>query len=554
VVEVLGLLPVKDTADVPGTSEATVRFTVQETSGQGVSLDPVSVVRLSHVAKDAIQFQAPFELKDAKPLSLSGGSSQSVLLTLEGLEGAGEYKGTLRLSGAGMQPVDREFRVYLKEHWTVAFLCICLGVIASLALRRWVQHLRPMLEVQQALLLLRRELEHEAQAAQPLDDTERRVLIGIQGELDLLVAQVGAGSVKTADAQAVQTQLRRKRELFPVWLWVRRQVSEVQPASLREPFEQRLDAARALLAQGAVTAEDLARARADVEKIPGELEVAVRQELKKAIDALSGEVEAQREDVHSPLRAKLVAEVAPDVTAARKALERGVADGVKEARALYSRARRTYLDLLASQLVSELSGAPPYGFEPAGWDDLKTQVLAELAPARSLSSDLEVAFAAYERAHRLVLTHTARARRCAARSREAGGGEHQPVARGEGDPQGRAERTDCGPGEGSGARSRGEAPRGRGGLRRRPAQPAAPVPHRAGAQWQGREAPPGHRGHGGARATGGYPRGRSDVLRGAVRARHPREGVPVADGHRCGSLHHVGHHRWAAGSALPLGE
>ena len=408
-VEVLGLLPVMDTADVFGGSEASLSFMVQETSGQGVSLSPVAVFGVSRVAKDAIQPQASFALKDATPLKLKGGLPQPVQVDLEGLQGAGEYRGTLRLSGPGMQPVDREFRVFLKEGWWVALGWICLGVGVSWGLRRSVQWHRPRLDAQRAALLLREELEQEARAAQPLDDTERRVLISVQGELDRLVAQVGANVVKPADAAPIQARLLGKRELFPKWLWVRRQVRETQPASLREPFETRLDKAQALLTQGGATPAELAEARTDVEKIPADIEAAVRNSLKDAIATLAGEVEAQREDMDASLRAKLLAEVSPDVTAARKVLEQGGANAVKEASALYARARRTYLDLLANQLAADLSAAPPYGFVPEVWDDLKKQVLHELEPARNPSSDLEEAFDSYERAHRVFLTRIARA-------------------------------------------------------------------------------------------------------------------------------------------------
>ncbi|AGC43198.1 hypothetical protein MYSTI_01866 [Myxococcus stipitatus DSM 14675] len=404
-VEVLGLAPVADTAWPIGTSEARLRFTVQETSGEEVSLIPATVVALSRVAKDTLQFQAPFTLKDAAPFTLKGGESRTVQLVLAGLDGAGEYRGTLRLSGPGAQPVDREFRVFLKEHWSMALLWISVGVAASLLLRKWVQHFRPRLDAQHALLLIRQELERESEAVQPLDEMERRVLEFVRGEVERMVAQVGSGALKPAAVQAEQTRLLRKRELFQIWMMGRRQVRELQPAKVREHFDKPLDDAKALLMRTGATLEDLSSSRAMLEKIPGDVEAAMKHELKDAIASLAKEVE----DSHAFLGEQFVREVVPDLAAARKAFERDIANGSGEARALFERARRTYLELLAQQLAAQLSATPPLGFTPPAWEELKKSVMGMLADAHDRASGLEVAFASYEQAHRNFLTRAVRA-------------------------------------------------------------------------------------------------------------------------------------------------
>lgn len=409
-VEVSGMEPVEATADPLGTSEAPLRFTVRETSGQELSLEPPSVVGLSQVARSAIQFQAPFKLKDAKALVLRGGTEKQVQLFVEGLEGAGEYKGTLRLSAPGMQPVEREFRVYLKEHWAVALFWVCLGVLASLLLRWVVQHFRPRLEIQHAVLLLHQELEQEAQALpQPLGDLERRVLVSVLTEMNRLVHQAGAGTVKVADAETWQARLEGKRNLFPVWAAVCLRVRDVRSPSIRKLFEERLRVAESRLTGTEVSPKALEESRTDLQSIPTEVDQKVRDELKEAVALLLNEVEAQQKDPGAPLGMQLGRDVTPDLEEARKLLGEGTAESEARARDLYERARRSYLRLLADDLASELTDTEPYGFKKAGWDDLRKRVLEELNRAREPELDLDTAFTRYTRAHHLYLQGAATA-------------------------------------------------------------------------------------------------------------------------------------------------
>jgi hypothetical protein len=405
-VDVLGLEPVTGTAAPWGGSQLTLQFTVQEISGQDITLDPASLVGLSRVTRSSIQFQTPFGLNGMAPTELKGSTSRQVQLTVTDLEGAGEYKGTLRLFAKDRQPVDREVRLFLKEHWLVALFCICLGVGTSLLLRWVLQRFRPRLEAQQNVLFLRHELEQETEAMHPLDDTERRVLAKIMGEMDWLVARVGIGMVKQGDMKTKQDQLQRKGELFTVWLYARRQVLGTHSAGLQKNFDERLSKVEVLLTGSGATENAFDDARKDLEAIPSEFKKLVRDELDGAIAQLTQAVNAQLESSKTKLAQRLRTEVSPELAISRECFD---GKEIEKARSAYTRAHRAYLELLAENLAAQLSGDPPHGVEQSAWNELRGRVLAELGAARKPDTKLHEAFSSYERAHRIFLTAVTRA-------------------------------------------------------------------------------------------------------------------------------------------------
>ncbi len=413
-VEVLGLHPVMTTANVFIDSTATIHFSLRETSGKDLLLESLSVVGLTQVGRDAVQFQARSQVREPKPRKLRGGLPHSEELVLEGLPGAGEYKGTLLLSAAGAQPVERELRLFLKEPWYAALFWIVLGVVASLLLRWATQRLRPRLEKQQAALLLRHELEQETLAQQPpLDGLERQLLARSLTEAERLAAQLEFDATSEADAQSGLARLQHKRALFPVWLAVRRQVLAMRPTELRQPFLERLSVAEAALTRASTTSEELSRIESDLAKAPGEIAQAVRDRLKQALTELATQVDSYREDPSSSLGQSMAVEVAPKLAEAQRHLEdptRSEPQRVDNAFSAYESARRAYVQLLAESLSVQVSGAqPPYGFEQAPWDELRGKVQAMLEQARERTTDLDAAFEAYTRAHRWFLQGIAHA-------------------------------------------------------------------------------------------------------------------------------------------------
>ncbi len=405
-VDVLGLEPVTGTAALWGGSQMTLRFTLQETSGQDITLAPASLVGLSRVTKNSIQFQTPFGLNSSSPIKLKGSTSQQVQLTVTELEGSGEYRGTLRLSANDRQPVDREVRLFIKEHCLVAFFWLCLGISTSLLLRWVLQRFRPRLEAQQNVLILRHELEQETGAVQPLDDTERRVLAKLLGEVDWLVARVGGGMVKEGDIKTRQEQLQHKRELFAVWLDTRRQILGTSSPALHKDFEALLGKVEALLTGSSATATEFQEVRKDLKDVPDQLKKLVDKELGGAITELTKAVNAQLENSKTQLSQRLHTEVSPELTLSREYFD---AKEMEKARNAYTRAHRAYLELLAENLAAQLSGPSPHGIEQPAWNELRERVLVELDAARKPEAKLDEAISSYERAHRIFLTAVTRA-------------------------------------------------------------------------------------------------------------------------------------------------
>ncbi|ADO68995.1 hypothetical protein [Stigmatella aurantiaca] len=404
-VKVLELKPVQGTAEAFGSSSVQVRLSVQETSGEALVVTP-TVLELSRVTRGQLEFQAPFVPLAAPPLKLAGGASLPTTLTVEGLDGAGEYKGTLRLASSTLQPVDQVFHVFLKEGWWVAFGWICAGIAVSLLFRWLVQSVRPRLETQRAALLLRQELGLEAQALEPQDTPGHRVLAGMLGEADLLVMRSGAGALKAQEAQAGLDALQGKRSLFPLWLAIRRQVQALRPASLRAPFQESLTQVENLLTGTAPAPAVIDAALKTLEKMPEEMTQAARGALRQALEALDTEVKVRRDLPASRLGRRLGAEVAPELEKAQALLAENQA---AEAFTAYDRARESYVELLAEELASQVRGNPPLGFSTNDWEELRGRVLAGLEAARGQKVNLDAAFEAYPRAHRLFLTGITRA-------------------------------------------------------------------------------------------------------------------------------------------------
>ncbi|WP_224248191.1 hypothetical protein [Hyalangium gracile] len=396
------VLPVATTASVFSPSEATVALTVGSTADQDLSVG-FQLGPMTRVSRDALQFQAPVTLKAPPRLTLPGGAPTEARIELAGLEGAGEYKGTLYLQSPGAPAVEQELRVFLKEPWGVPLVFIWLGILLS-GLLRWVaQHFRPRLELQHGILLLRRELEHETQAWEPLDAQERRVLSGVLNEADRLNTGLVTGGLKPAEASTRQLVLQQKRDLFPVWVEIRRQVREVRPFKLQEAYAPRLTQAETRLLSVHARAEELEQTRKELMQVPEAIAEAVRNELKAVIEKLQDEVKKHRD---SPFGSRLDAEVSPLL---ETALQHVAANETQKAFEPYEQARGAYLQLLVLQLNSQLPKEAPQGFPKEPWESLRDRVLAELDTARSQTASLETAFQAYTRAHRLFLREGARA-------------------------------------------------------------------------------------------------------------------------------------------------
>ncbi|KFE66497.1 hypothetical protein [Hyalangium minutum] len=400
-VVVKNLLPVEGTTALWGDSEASVAATLELTSGPELTVVP-RVVGMSQVRKDALQFQAPVEVKSPENIPLKEGAPTEARIVLKGLAGAGEYKGTLLFSSEGSQAVEQEVRVFLKEPWFLAFGWIGLGIGLSMFLRWVVQRVQPRLELQHGVLLLRRELEQAAQALDPLEPQERRVLLGVLNEADRMNARIAAGSLKAAEAGTRQLVLQAKCDLWAVWVGIRRQVREVRPYTLQETFAQLLSVAESRLLDSQAQAEELGKARGELMQVPQQIADAVRSELKTAIRELLAEVQVSH---GSPDGSMLEREVTPHL---ETALRHVVANEPREAFEAYDRARRAYLPLLVRQLDSQLSEQAPLGFSENPWKALRKRVRAELATVEQ-AVNMDAAFAAYTRARRLFLEEGAHA-------------------------------------------------------------------------------------------------------------------------------------------------
>jgi hypothetical protein len=334
------------------------------------------------MGKNKVQFQASGKLKNASPIELAGGVMHPQELVLEDLPGAGEYQATLLLSALGKQTVQREVQLFLREPWWVALFWIVLGIVASLLLRWATQHLRPRLESQQTVLLLRQELEQEAHAQHPpLDSREQQFLARLVGEMNRLIARIQFDALKAAQIQASLELMERKRALCLHWLSARRQVL-VMPEELRGPFKKQLDSAEAALTQPGTTVEALSTLDKELQGIPGKIADAIRKKLEGALTSLEEQIKAHQVDPSSELGQRLAAQVSPDIAKAREHLADTNLTGVEQldhAFAAYDMALRAYVGVIADELEAKLlDDTPPMGLAQAGWETLREQVRSAL--------------------------------------------------------------------------------------------------------------------------------------------------------------------------------
>lgn len=401
-VEVLGIETVRSDSLWP--AAPSVWLTLSGKPGVETSqLHLPTIVGLSLTGSENTKYQARFNSitvtgedgKNVESVVLKSGETHRYLLTINGLNAAGQYAGTLRVEGRDAQPIDKPISILVKSSALVATFLIGIGVWVGYLLRRYGTRDRPRLLQQRRLLILFSETETLEREAGQLNEDEKSVLIIIRRRLDGLYEDVGADLAEDADA-AIKL-IDDKLTMFPLWVNTRRRANSVRPPELAEPFRVKLNKVREVLREKQPKDDALKEAQDILKTLPDEITKAVKDDLTKRLKEFRDEVEKFRQAVTS---ASILDSIRDRLEPEIKRAEDSVNSGhLESARAAFDEARLEYARLLTEDLRSNLETATdPLGFDAMKWGALKADVLARLDEV-SRETDADKAIAAYQSAY-----------------------------------------------------------------------------------------------------------------------------------------------------------
>lgn len=399
--------------------EATVRLPFKETAGVGGHVALPQLLNLSRQAPDlgtAIiqpRFESiSFALEGAGPdggsvdvASLDGGipvaahGSGALILRLHGLDGPGEYTGTVRLAVPSGAPVEQAFTLWVRSPWLWGALLIALGAVSSYAVRLYTQRIRPRaVRLQRALALRRRA----SSLLSGQDKEAREVGRAVLGHIDSLVSEIRrpVRGIRVGDAElaAVEPRLR----LYEAWCEVSRKLKAL-------PEELDLAPARKVLSdvEAALRGEETPVERlVDGLRMVRELDVVglARAGLEARLQDMEKQarVLAQQRGEGDTLGFRLTYELLPLLQNVRAGLSQA---DLGAARQQLELARRSYFDILCAELSAAVASTRlPRGFNGEEWRELTTDVKERLKQARARAdASVDDAFRMYQGAHAIYV-------------------------------------------------------------------------------------------------------------------------------------------------------
>lgn len=399
--------------------DATVRLPFKETAGVGGRVLGPRLLQLQRKAPDlgAVLVQpslegAAFSVEGEPPGQGAGDGvtpgegfavephgSGTLVLQLRGLDGPGEYTGTVRVTVLSGAPVEQTFTVWVRSPWTWGALLIALGALSSYAVRLYSQRIRPRaLRLQRALALRGRLQALMSGQDEPAREVGRAVL----GRIDALVAEIRkpVRGIRVGDEElaAVEPRLR----LYEAWCDTSRKVRAL-PEEVRPPQASQVLAA----AEEALRGEDTPAEQLDAQlKAVRELDVAglARAGLEARLQDIERQARtlAKQRGEGDSLGFRLTYELLPLLQTVRDELTRS---DLGTARQRLELARRSYFDILCAELSTAVSSLmPPRGFTADEWKELTVDVKERLRQARARADvSVDEAFHLYQGAHALYV-------------------------------------------------------------------------------------------------------------------------------------------------------
>jgi hypothetical protein len=335
-------------------------------------------------------------LPEGIPVEENGGGA--LLVTLRGLDGPGEYTGTVRLAVPAGPPVEQSFTVWVRSPWTWGALLIALGALSSYAVRLYSQHIRPRAQrLQRAQAMQRRLLG--LMAGQ--DPEAKEVGVAVRRQLDALVSEIRkpVRGIRVGDAELAAMEPRLR--LYEAWGNASRTL-RVLPEDVRPPEASRLLSE----VEGVLRGEDAPVGQlTDQLKRVRELDVEglARARLEAQLVDIEGQARAlAKQRGRDKLGLQLTYELLPLLQGVRGKLKSA---NLATARQQFELARRSYFDILCAELAAAVTTLmPPRGFTEEEWDELTADVKERLRQARTRAdTSVDEAFRLYQGAHAIYV-------------------------------------------------------------------------------------------------------------------------------------------------------
>ncbi|AGC42177.1 hypothetical protein MYSTI_00828 [Myxococcus stipitatus DSM 14675] len=397
-----------------GPVDAVVRLPFKETAGVTGEVAVPQLIQLQHKKPDlgatVVQPRfagASFSLegggKEGKDqvlaaaegaVRVAANGSGTLLLHLRGLEGPGEYTGTVRLAVPQGVAVEQPFTVWVRTPWLWGALLIAAGAVSSYGVRLYTQSIRPRAQqLQRARVLWQRAsvlLEGQGDAA-------RKVGLEVRGRIDAVIPRI-RGSVR--GSRAADGELMRgesELRLFEAWCVCAKDLHALPSEMRPTQASQALADAEASLRVGNVPLE---RLEEQLKDLRGQnVQELARAGLKAKLKELETQARALTQKLgDDSLGFRITYELLPLLQEMSSRLGQG---DLGAARQQFEMARRSYFDVLCAELSSAVaSPRNPKGFSPEEWRELTTDVKERLRQARARAdANVDEGFRLYQGAY-----------------------------------------------------------------------------------------------------------------------------------------------------------
>lgn len=402
-VEMLGLESVMSTSGLCLKSslcnDVQVRFTLQETAGLEVSLNPPLLTTLVLNESNKGKVQAPnysveFQTENepaSSNLKLGPGESKRFNMLIHGLVDPGEYTGTLRVTAPDAQPIDSTFKVFVRMSGFIAASLIFLGVLISYLIRLYAKSARPKFIKKQRILSLISEMDRFADEAADLEEEEKGVVAKLRRSLDGLYEEIDLGLDK--DAESLLIDIERKLSLVPLWLSALRRVETVQPPELKIKLRNTLNEVKDTLVQERTPQATLDEKERVLRGFDTMITTEIRDYLLEQLNTFKKEVEewisrGARQELTQELRDNVIPRI-------DEALDLASGQKLAEARSAFETARLVFVRLNAVDLADTIAASPtPPGFDQEEWNNLQGDVSRALQEVQK-ETDADHALAVY---------------------------------------------------------------------------------------------------------------------------------------------------------------
>jgi hypothetical protein len=377
---------------------AAVRFVLQETAGRPVAIDPPRLVNLALKTSDKNSKQARYASLTLAPVgeaaleaprtpqpavvtaaavaaetpAASGApfvieqwGRREFVMRVEGLQDAGEYSGTLRVTSRDGGPVSRAVTLYVKKSGWLAFTFIFLGVATSWLIRRWVKEKKPRLESLRRIEDSQEDLDTVIRSAGTMTADETHAVDAIRQAIAKVRREVGRSA---KDVTAALDVLDRKVASLPRWIRTGREIEAASPTvdvtRVRGRWHELVET---YFAAAAPTNEAFDTA---VTAVTGEIETALKEQALRII----AEFERTLEDAMAADTARasaLESAIRPTLDDARRKADAG---RLGEAAAAMLRAKGAFVKGMVDRFLASLSTPPPVGFTPQQWQELRSRL------------------------------------------------------------------------------------------------------------------------------------------------------------------------------------